>query len=332
MTKFKIMFLAIIVALLMPAGIATADYQEPVIWWAEYFDNPRLEGRPIRSVREESINYDWGHNAPLAEVPADHFSVRWSTETYFEGGDYTFTATVDDGMRLWIDGKLVIDQWRMQKATTFTRRIELKEGKHSIQMSYFEKGGSAVAMLWWRLDKLAEKKPEQHKAEYSEAYKQHLREQQKKKAGHNKPHHSQDGVIIVDNKDEGFTWGGPTEYRNAGHGGYKHGYYWTKNSKYEPSNSGKWTPHIKKAGKYEVYAYIPSNHASTESVRYRILHNGERHDKIIDQGWYFDEWVSLGTYYFAGDWNEHIIAYDNTREAAYSTMIAFDAIKLVPKH
>jgi len=78
---------------------------------------------------------------------------------------------------------------------------------------------------------------------------------------------------------------------------------------------------------------IPPRFASSTNVRYRILHNGQRHDRIVDQSRYSEQWVSLGTYYFnAGSGgSEFVLVYDNTQEPHGSRMIAFDAVEFVPR-
>ena len=310
MLKSKAWILALLCLLVIPAGSVLA-YEAEVIWWAEYYDNPSLKGNPVRAIREAAIDFDWGQDIPLEGVPADGFSVRWTTTTTFEAGHYTFSVTIDDGARLWVDGELLIDQWRVQGVTTYTAGKWLAAGEHTIQMAYFEDTGSAVAKLWWRRDS---QKPDRD-------------------AGDRQPAKPAGKKLVIDNRHPGFTWGGPGKYRNVAWGGYGNDFFWTKNTVTQPSNYGKWTPTFAGDGEYEVYVYIPGNHATTAQVRYRIFHNGERRDRIIDQDWYFDQWVSLGVYYFNGknQGQEFIIAYDNTREPAYSKMIAYDAIKLVPR-
>jgi hypothetical protein len=80
-------------------------------------------------------------------------------------------------------------------------------------------------------------------------------------------------------------------------------------------------------------AMMEFNFATSNKVRYRIMIEGVRHDKIIDQLAHSNEWVSLGVYKFNGrnQGKEYIVAYDNTRESLNSTMIAFDALMLVPQ-
>lgn len=311
MFKPKILLITLLVTILLPAGAVLAD-DSTIIWWAEYFDNPTLEGNPVRAIREAEIDYDWGQSAPLAGVPADGFSVRWTTKTHFEAGNYTFTAVVDDGVRLWVDGELLIDAWQTQSATIYTADTDLNAGTHTVQMAYYDDTGSAVAKLWWRQNVDA---PTDDGDDTSNGDDDATAE-----------------VLLIDNWDEGFIWGGPLRYRSKSRGGYGKGFFWTQNTSTRPTNYGKWTPTFSAAGDYEVFVYVPGNHATTAQVRYRVLHDGERHDKLVDQDWYFDKWISLGTYHFNGknEGKEFILAYDNTRETAYTTQIAFDAVKLVP--
>ena len=324
MKKLKPLLLALVFILLLPASSALAQSQE-IIWWVEYFDNPQLKGNPARAIREAEINHDWGYNAPLEGVPADRFSVRWSTTTTFEAGQYTFSATVDDGVRIWVDGELIMDEWRVQSVRTFTTSDYLTAGEHTVQMAYFEDSGAAVAKMWWRKDSDQPPQPPEERPP-------HQKPPQHRPPGGPKPEPPAADHLLVDNTDPGFLWGGPLANRRDGMGGVQHGFFWTQNTVTQPENYGKWTPAFSRAGWYEVLVFIPDNKATTTNLRYRVLHNGERHDRIVDQSAYYNQWVNLGTYYFNGQnkGKEFILVYDNTREPIYSTYIAFDAVKLVP--
>jgi hypothetical protein len=138
---------------------------------------------------------------------------------------------------------------------------------------------------------------------------------------------------VVDNTSAGFVWGGPLKGRQVAYIGVGGTIYWTYNSTTNPVNYGKWTPRLAAARNYEVFAYIPGSFATSRNVRYRILHAGQRHDRLVDQARYSDQWVSLGTYYFnaANVGSEFVLTYDNTREPHATRMIAFDAVKFVPR-
>ncbi|MGH9837291.1 MAG: PA14 domain-containing protein [Blastocatellia bacterium] len=122
-------------------------------WRAEYFDNPNLSGRPV-AVRNEGtrmIDFEQGLATPQPDCPdlSDNFSVRWSRTATFEATTYRFTVTADDGVRLLIDGKPVIDQWRDQAPASFAADVEMTGGKHRIVLEYYDRYGGATARLSW---------------------------------------------------------------------------------------------------------------------------------------------------------------------------------------
>ncbi|MHC4250525.1 MAG: PA14 domain-containing protein, partial [Planctomycetota bacterium] len=88
---------------------------------------------------------------PALPMGSDGFSARWSGEVQpRHSEEYTFYTRTDDGVRLWVDGKLIIDKWVNQGATEHAGKIELAAGKrYDIKMEYFENTGDAVARLSW---------------------------------------------------------------------------------------------------------------------------------------------------------------------------------------
>jgi hypothetical protein len=118
-------------------------------WKAEYFSGTQL-GAPAATVRcETTVAYDWGSGSPSGTgVGPDQFSVRWTkTINPSQSGTYNFTVRADDGIRLSVDGTVVINQWRDQSATTYTASRFLAAGSHTIVAEYYESGGSAVASV-----------------------------------------------------------------------------------------------------------------------------------------------------------------------------------------
>jgi hypothetical protein len=76
--------------------------------------------------------------------------VRWTGNPSFaQAGRYRFHTNTDDGVRLWVDGWLLIDQWHNQGATEYTAEINLSAGQHQVRMEYYENVGWAGAQLWW---------------------------------------------------------------------------------------------------------------------------------------------------------------------------------------
>lgn len=117
---------------------------------ATYYRGTSLSGTPVARRCESHVAYDWASGAPgVAGVPSDKFSVRWDGLFEFEGGEYEFVARADDGVRVYVDGKRIIDSWHDQSATDHSGRVTLSRGQHRVQMEYYENGGLAAASLRW---------------------------------------------------------------------------------------------------------------------------------------------------------------------------------------
>lgn len=113
---------------------------------AEYFPNADLI-LPTKAVLcENVVSKSWGGGAPdVGEgMPSDNFSVRW-TKTFdvATAGNYKFDTVSDDGIRVKVDGNLIIDKWVPQGATPWTATIPLTAGSHTVIVEYFERGGNA---------------------------------------------------------------------------------------------------------------------------------------------------------------------------------------------
>ncbi len=115
----------------------------------QYFNNTTLTGNPVLTRTDANIDFNWGTASPATGVNADQFSVRWSRNVDFAAGQYTFTTTTDDGVRLKIDGNTVIDKWIDQGSTPYTATVALTAGTHSVVMEYYDNGYDAVAKLSW---------------------------------------------------------------------------------------------------------------------------------------------------------------------------------------
>ncbi|GEM_PF-2594067 len=105
---------------------------------------------PIAYRFEPVINFDWGNSGPLPRIGANVFSARWNGSVSLPVGRWALDVRADDGIRLFLDGRLLIDQWRDQSATTYTKVVDLVGRKHDIRLEYYEKTGSAVCSLFFR--------------------------------------------------------------------------------------------------------------------------------------------------------------------------------------
>ena len=108
-------------------------------------------GSPVLTRTDASVDFNWGRNSPASEVSSDYFSVKWSGQVRAPvSGSYTFTVTADDGVRLFLNGELVIDAWQDQDATPYSYTTTLTSGTlYNIELHYFEKAGDATCQLEW---------------------------------------------------------------------------------------------------------------------------------------------------------------------------------------
>lgn len=123
----------------------------PVItdWRGEYFANPNLSGSPALVRNDVELDFQWLDQSPAPGLPADEFSVRWTRTLTFESGIYRFHAVVDDGMRLWLDDKLVIDDWRDSPQHEVVIDYTVLAGSHNVRVEYYDRIHTAVFQLWW---------------------------------------------------------------------------------------------------------------------------------------------------------------------------------------
>lgn len=128
----------------------TAFYSQRVPFTGEYFNNLDLSGTPDVVRLDPAIDFPWNDNSPDPAIGFDNFSVRWRKVEPFTAGRYEFTTKTDDGVRLFIDGQLLIDQWHDQGTVPYQATVDLTAGDHEIVMEYFEHGGGAIAHLDWK--------------------------------------------------------------------------------------------------------------------------------------------------------------------------------------
>jgi glucose/arabinose dehydrogenase len=116
---------------------------------AQYYSNMTLSGSPVLTRCETTINNNWGSGGPGGAVPTNNFSARWTGNFTFPAGDTTFSATADDGIRVWVDGTLIIDAWIDQGPTTYTASRNLTAGTHEVKVEYYENLHGATAQVSW---------------------------------------------------------------------------------------------------------------------------------------------------------------------------------------
>ncbi|MBK7214835.1 MAG: glycoside hydrolase family 3 C-terminal domain-containing protein [Bacteroidales bacterium] len=118
---------------------------------AEYFDNISLAGLPKFTRKDEQVNFGWTLYSPDPALAFDWYSVRWTGEIEApESGIFKIGVEGNDGYRLYIDGKLLIDNWQKKGYSARLENFIFEKGKHyDLKLEYFESSGSARIKLVW---------------------------------------------------------------------------------------------------------------------------------------------------------------------------------------
>ncbi|HMM29120.1 MAG TPA: PA14 domain-containing protein [Aggregatilineaceae bacterium] len=145
--------LALGVLPMQTAQLPVAEANPGTQWNASYFNNRNLSGSPVVTRIDDAINFNWAGGSPDAAVPADNFSARWTKTVNFPvGGTWNFRVGADDGVRMWVDSTLIVDQWHGTPAgyTTYTATLgALTAGPHDLKVEYYEDTGFAGVQVTW---------------------------------------------------------------------------------------------------------------------------------------------------------------------------------------
>ncbi len=133
-----------------PSGYSNevSVYLSPAGLRGEYFNNSDLSIPAFTRIDPE-INFDWADGSPDPSMEPDTFSVRWTGKIRIDHDEtYTFSTITDEGVRLWIDGRLVINHWQTGAASN-NGTMALTTGLHDIKVEFFEESGEAFVQLFW---------------------------------------------------------------------------------------------------------------------------------------------------------------------------------------
>lgn len=130
---------------------------------AQYFDQLAFGGTPLTRI-DPNVDFNWGNGSPDATIAPDTFSARWRGEVKADFDElYTFSTTSDDGVRLTIDGDVVIDHFDDHAPSLDTGNIALTPGWHAVLLEYYENGGGAqVHLSWQSASQAAQVVPQSH--------------------------------------------------------------------------------------------------------------------------------------------------------------------------
>lgn len=118
---------------------------------ARYFSNADFSGHRVRRI-DPDLDFDWGTSSPHPSIGANTFSARWMAWlTAPTTGSYTLHVTADDGVRVWIDGQLVIDHWQDNPGTPVSGGpIYLGKGRrYALRVDHYENQGASRIKLSW---------------------------------------------------------------------------------------------------------------------------------------------------------------------------------------
>ncbi|MDQ3007982.1 MAG: PQQ-dependent sugar dehydrogenase [bacterium] len=119
--------------------------------YATYFNNRTFTGAPALARVDSTVNFDFQGGSPSPAVNPDQFTARWTGQVLAQYSEpYTFSVTGDDGYRLFVDNKLIIDKFVDQPATTTNGTLQLEAGKkYDIKLEYYEAYGNASIQMFW---------------------------------------------------------------------------------------------------------------------------------------------------------------------------------------
>jgi LysM repeat protein len=135
--------------------ISDAEPPEPPAteeWYGEFFANESVFGSPVATHHVPWIGFEWKGNSPMSGVPHDHFSARWTRQIELQEDHYRFCAMSDDGVRIWVDGALVLDEWHPNNGVAHCGTTYVQAGVHDVKVEYYEHGGEALIYVWWEPD------------------------------------------------------------------------------------------------------------------------------------------------------------------------------------
>ncbi len=130
--------------LLVPASTAAG---KP--WTARYWAVPDLSGEPLLTRGEDAIAHNWGNGAPADSLPSDSFSAEWTGDFDFVGATYRFIGLADQGVRVFLNNDLLLDNWDGETAGPLAVDTVLEAGTHAVRVEYWEETGPAMVYVLW---------------------------------------------------------------------------------------------------------------------------------------------------------------------------------------
>lgn len=118
---------------------------------ADFFNNVNLSGTPVLTRTDANLNFNWRNASPDPAVSVNNFSARWTGMIKPKySGTYTFGTISDDGIRVWVNGQLVIDSWKKQSWIERNGSLTIEADRlYDFKVEFYEGTGDAMVRLMW---------------------------------------------------------------------------------------------------------------------------------------------------------------------------------------
>lgn len=115
------------------------------VFQRQFYANTSFSGTPKKTDCDTAVDQNWGSGSPARGLPANNFGVRWSvTRDFGSGGPFTFTASAQDGLRVYLDGARKVDLWKNVSSTVRkTVDVTVPAGRHTLRVDYVNWTGPA---------------------------------------------------------------------------------------------------------------------------------------------------------------------------------------------
>jgi uncharacterized protein YgiM (DUF1202 family) len=144
--------LILLIGGLLSVSVSTVQAQDfGSGWLGQYYNNTDFTGSPAFSRVDSQINFNYGAGSPVSGfINADNFSIRWNAVQDFAEGNYRFTAVAQDGIRVTIDGQVVIDQLANNGSQqSYTADRFIAAGGRDITVDFVARTGNAAVQFFW---------------------------------------------------------------------------------------------------------------------------------------------------------------------------------------
>ncbi|AEI48364.1 PA14 domain-containing protein [Runella slithyformis] len=126
----------------------------------EYYNGQNFERKVLTRI-DPQINFSWRGRSPGPNVDDSYYSVRWTGKLHPPAtGVYQFSAKVDDGVRIWVGSRLIVDAWGLHDSGSFEGNVKLEEGKfYDLKIEYFNAMFEGEVQVYWKIPNSAEMQP-----------------------------------------------------------------------------------------------------------------------------------------------------------------------------